>query len=280
MNERLRLKFGRIVAAARTWESDLELWALAEELQHAYVQQHERNLHLHMAYTSVTSVSIRRRDNIELSAIIYLGGSDLRRLQEFGLWSAAFEPVTSYFSIYTRAAAVYTDRTTPAMNLNQTYTIVNITDRVYIGADEPFNDIDFLHQTFGVGCARTVKYYNGAWVAVAGLVDNTTLFTVNSNMRFTLPTDWVKTTQGDELPNKYWIEITFSAAATKPVWRYTRPNIPIMILLERSIDNGITWNWYHDELYYPNLWVIEKVLTRFQVGGRHDFMQLEIVEGM
>lgn len=279
MNERLRLKLGRIVAGVRTWESDLELAMLAEELQHEYMWRHRRNSWHRLDWTSVGNLAIRRRDNTELPLMVHLSETDIRLIQEFGLWSAAFEPITSYFSVYYRAAAVYTDKTTQAMNLNGTYTIVNATDRIYIGADEPFNDVDFYHLTYGVGVARTVNYYNGAWVAVAGLVDNTTLFTVNSNLTFTLPTDWTKTTQSGDLPSKYWIEINFSAAATKPVWRYTRPNIPIMLLVERSQDNGTTWDWYHDESYYPNLWVLERVLTRFQVGGRHTIIDMKLVEG-
>lgn len=255
------------------------LWALSEELQHEYAQRPQRNQRLRMDYSGVTNLAIRRRDNVNLTMMVHLSGDEIRRLQEFALWSVAFEPITAYFSVYTRAGAAYTDKTTPAMDLRQTYTIINATDRVYIGADEPFNDIDFLHTTFGVGCARTVNYYNGAWVAVAGLVDNTVLFTVDSNLTFTLPTDWTKTTQAEDLPSKYWIEINFSAAATKPVWRYTRPNIPITLLVERSVDGGTTWDWYNDETYYPSIWVIEKVIARFQVGGRHDVMEFKIVEG-
>jgi hypothetical protein len=51
-----------------------------------------------------------------------------------------------------------------------------------------------------------------------------------------------------------------------------------MVLLERSQDGGTTWDWYHDESYYPNLWVIEKIVLRFQVGGRYTITDIKIVE--
>jgi len=280
VNEQFRMKFGRMVAGVRTWETDLDMPMLAEELQHEYHWQPIRNAHHRRGWSSVGNIAIRRRDNTELPYIVYLSEADMRRFQEFGLWSADFEPITSYFDVYYRAGAAYTDKTTPAMNLNGTYTIVNATDRIYIGADEPFNNVDFYHSTFGTSVARTVNYYNGSWGVVSSLVDNTTLFTTNGNLTFTLPTDWTKTTQNGDLPNKYWIEINFSAATIKPIWRYTRPTIPIMVLLEQSTDGGVTWDWYHDESYYPNLWVIEKVVLRFQVGGRHTVTDVKIVEGM
>jgi hypothetical protein len=205
----------------------------------------------------------------------------MRLIQEFGLWSAAYEPITDYFSVSTRTVAAYTDRTTEAMNLNETYATADLgSDRVYIGADEPFNDIDFYHSVFGIGNTFTVKYYNGAWTTVSSLVDNTTAFTVNGNLTFTLPTDWTKTTQSGNLASKYWIEIQFTAKPTKPVWRYTRPTIPVMMLLMRSVDGGVTWDYYHDESYYPNLWVLEAVVLRFLVGGRYTITDVKIVESM
>lgn len=268
-----------MVAGVRTWQPDLDLPMLAEELQHEYMWKGVRKGWTRTDWTGVGNIALRRRDNTELPFITYLSEADMRLIQELGLWSAAYKPITSYFETYTRAGAVYTSRTTPAMNLSGTYTIVNATDRIYVGADEPFTDIDFFLTTFGVGCARTVNYYNGAWVAVAGLVDNTALFTANGNLTFTEPTDWAKTTQAGDLPNKYWIEITFSAAATKPVFLYTRPTAPVMLLLMRSVDNGTTWDYYHDEGYYPNFWVIEKITLRFQVGGRYTITDVKIVEG-
>jgi len=280
VNERLRIKFGRISGGARTWENDLDLWALTEELQREYRWREQRNQHLRMGYSSLSNMAIRRRDNIDSTLLVHLDADELRRLQEFGLWSADFEPITSYFTVYHRSGAAYTDRSTEAMNLNDTFTMSIVGDYIYIGADEPFNDIDFYHSTLGVGITRAVSYYNGAWVGVAGLTDNTASFTASSNLTFNMPTDWVKTTNGGNLPSKYWVEIRITVAGTLPVWRYVRPTIPVMVLLQRSLDAGTTWNWYHDESYYPNLWVIEKVITHFMVGGRHDLMELSIVEGM
>ena len=277
MNERFRLKFGRMVAGVRTWEADLDMPMLAEELQHEYIWSAQRKGYLRQDWSGVGNLSIRRRDNITLPYIVYLSEADMRRFQELGLWSADFKPITSYFDCYD---STYADKSTQGMNLSGTWTPTGVANSVFIGADEPFTDMDFLHDTFGVAVVRDINYYNGsAWVAVTSLVDNTSLFTADGNMSFTMPPDWEKTTRGGNLPHKYWIEIDFNGAGTKPVWTYTRPTVPIMVLLQRSVDNGTTWAWYHDEGYYPNLWMIEQVVLRFQVGGRHAIVDTKLMEG-
>ncbi len=269
------MSFGRISAGARVW-STFAFQALIEELEHDSTYRAKRNLPLAHDYSIVAPLNLARRQNKKLAPKVVADEDQTRQLQEYGIWSEAAAPIIEYFMVCLN----YADRSSQAMELGNTFGLALANDTVRIGADSPFNNIDFLHDTFGVGAAFTVKYWDGgAWVAVAGLSDNTVDFTVDSNMTFTMPTDWAKTTKSGNLSNKYWIEIGFTAAPTKPVWIYIRPTTPVAILLEESIDNGLTYDYFTDGDYYPNIWVMGRVVTLFRTSGFANIVVIHLVEG-
>ena len=74
-------------------------------------------------------------------------------------------------------------------------TPVQINDAYYFGTTGKHKGISLDVSQEGIGSwALTWEYYNGAWVALTAVVDNTTDFTVRgiNSVTFTLPTDWVK----------------------------------------------------------------------------------------
>lgn len=63
---------------------------------------------------------------------------------------------------------------------------------LYIGSRRPFDHVVVALSTkANVTIAPLIEYYNGTgWMAVAGLVDNSTGFTKNDTIKFTRPSDW------------------------------------------------------------------------------------------
>jgi hypothetical protein len=278
MKTRYRIKFGRLNAGVRTWETSLTLRSLSDTIEHTLQHHVARQVWLDQDYSDVTPPVQRRRDNIALPLTVTPGEVDIHTLQQFALWAAAFEPIVNYFSVWVHGAA-YVDKSTEAMNLSATLTIAAVGDELFIGSDTPFNNIDFLLDTFGAGGTLTIRYWNGGWVAPASIVDNTSAFTTNSNITYTLPTDWAKSQPDTTMPSKYWLRITFASFTTLPIWRYIRPMVPVMILVEQSTDQGTTWSFYHDDTYYANLWDIETLKVTFRTGGMQPIAELTLLEG-
>lgn len=279
MRGQYRLKLGRLVAGVRTWNTPTTLFAITEQfdLEHTY-EEHRRQI-MDEDYSDVTPPALLRRDNLVLPLTTIVSEANVRTLQELALWCEGFEPITEYFTVW-RGRAAYDNKTVEAMSLGAPLTPSALTGSIFIGSESPFNDIDFLHSVFGVGCTFDVYYWDGSsWSTVPGLVDNTAAFTQDGNMTFTMPSDWEKTTEGGNLPSKYWIEIDFTAATTSPTWVYIRPTIPIVLLVYVSTDGGSTWGFYSAGGYYPNLWDIETARVRFQTGGLATRVELRLLEG-
>lgn len=66
-------------------------------------------------------------------------------------------------------------------------------DSIMIGSTEEFTELKINTGTVGVGGTVSWEYWNGAWTALTGVVDNTTGFTASGEktVRWSLPTDWV-----------------------------------------------------------------------------------------
>jgi hypothetical protein len=232
-----------------------------------------------MDYTDVSPPNINRRDNITLALSVIVGQDDVRNLQAYMLWSRDYEPTTEYFTSRTYTGS-YNDRTTAAMDLGTNYVTGGSGTIVYVGLDHIFNDVDFLHQTFGDGVTRTVQYWNGSWTAVSSLVDNTSSFTADGNITYTMPSDWA-TTSVDGV-TKYWLRINLSTVVTTaPIFYYVRPTGAIVVLIETSVDGGVTWEFYNEEDYYPNVWVFEAVAATWRPRTAQAFttMLIDLLEG-
>lgn len=116
---------------------------------------------------------------------------------------------------------VFTDETAAAQNaVANDMTLLPaapaVNDAYYFGHAKPF-DVEILNiGTQGAGVwTITWEYWNGAWVALAGVTDGTAGFTAAAGKRevpFTRPGDWLTTNSGGNLPaNIYWIRARVSA---------------------------------------------------------------------
>lgn len=109
---------------------------------------------------------------------------------------------------------VFTDETTPANEATaDDITLMPATeaanDAYYFGYRFPFTKLRVKYTTAGTSTAKDAvwQYYNGsAWATIPGVVDSTTGFTVTAtttNISFTPPADWARTTVDGK--DAYWI---------------------------------------------------------------------------
>lgn len=102
---------------------------------------------------------------------------------------------------------------------------VAVGDRLYIGSDYPFTNIDFNLVNAGNGTVTYVYKYSTSLGIASGSLSNVVeypfaLFSGLTNddfmaSVFTRPTNWAKNTFGP-LPNKYWIVIEITAVTVAP----------------------------------------------------------------
>ncbi len=278
MRERLRIKFGRLDAGARSWDT-VTCIVITDPLDAPMDYNLRRDAALRMDYSDVTPPNLERRDNIPLHIAVILDEDDTRIMQSYMLWSVAYEAMTEYFTSWYYVPSTYTDRTTAAMDLGTNYTTGGASSYWYFGLDYQFNDIEFLHETFGTGMTFNLQYYNGSWTNVSGLTDNTSNFTADGNMTFTMPSDWEKTSVNGT--SKYWVRVDVTGSTITPVFYFVRPTLPIVLLLERSTDGGSTWDFYNEDDYYPNIWVLEDVTVLWRPGTAQAFMTtfISLLEG-
>jgi hypothetical protein len=88
-------------------------------------------------------------------------------------------------------------------------------DAFYFGLDQLWDQLWLEIGQAGVGnYALAHEYWNGAWVALAGVIDNTSEFTVagKHNIKWTRPGDWALTTVN--ALNLYWIRARVTAVVT------------------------------------------------------------------
>lgn len=113
-----------------------------------------------------------------------------------------------------------TDSTTGDMTLLSLVPVVG--DAYYFGMPFQCNTLVLNVSQAGVGSwTITWEYWNGAWVALSGVTDGTTGFTVSgtNDVTFTLPTDWVRSTLSPTLPTSKditscWIRARVTAYAS------------------------------------------------------------------
>ena len=105
---------------------------------------------------------------------------------------------------------VFTDETTNAnsvatndMNLTPATPANN--DRYYFGHQEEFRQLKVEVSDVGSGFTITWQYWNGAWVSLSGVTDNTSSFSVSGEniVSWTPPSDWATTTVNSQGPLYY-----------------------------------------------------------------------------
>ena len=93
--------------------------------------------------------------------------------------------------------------TTNDMTLTPAVPVVN--DAYYFGHNEEFERLKVDVSTAGVNQTITWEYWNGAWTALSGVVDDTSSFTTSgeNTVSWTLPGDWADTTVNSQGPFRY-----------------------------------------------------------------------------
>lgn len=156
----------------------------------------------------VLSFSIKYEDAFEPS------GFDFRIVaRNQGVAVAAIAENTPAFTDETLEAS---DSTTNDMTLLPAVPVVN--DAYYFGHNEQFNrlkvDVSTV-LTFSSQPTIVWEYWNGAWVALSGVVDGTSGFEIAGEniISFTLPGDWATTTINSQGPLSY-VRARLSVAGT------------------------------------------------------------------
>lgn len=105
----------------------------------------------------------------------------------------------------------YTDLTSSAYSSKVTWQ-----GTVYVGYEEPFDQINMVVSTPGAGIARTWEFWNGSsWVGLP-VTDGTASFSATGKVSFTPPSGW-KRRQMNGSRSKYFVRCRLTSATTFPV---------------------------------------------------------------
>lgn len=105
----------------------------------------------------------------------------------------------------------YTDLTGTAYNGS-----VTLSNRMYIGYEEPFDRINMQFSRFGQSVNSQFQYWDGYNWKNLTISDGTNRFTANGRIQFTPPYDWAPRKINNSR-NKYFVRILFNSATTLPV---------------------------------------------------------------
>lgn len=124
-------------------------------------------------------------------------------------------------------------------------------DFLYIGKDTAFAFIGFMVGTPQVGYgAFTIEYWNGAWVTLTVLHNDTEAFTESGFLAWSIPGDWATTTIDTQ--SAFWIRASQSAVAP------ATPATALNLLLNLTLDAPIV----HD-----NIMPVESQTTSRDTAG-------------
>jgi hypothetical protein len=117
--------------------------------------------------------------------------------------------------VWTYASCVYTDVTA---NSYDNAHHIPVSNTLYVGYMEPFDQMNFAMYTARVGGSVAYTYWNGSiWTALTPRSDTTSGLTASGKVYFYPPSDWARTVVNGS-NNKYWVRISVSGASTAPVY--------------------------------------------------------------
>lgn len=105
----------------------------------------------------------------------------------------------------------YTDLTATAYSSNVTWQ-----NTMYVGYEEPFDQINLVFSSAGSGISRVWEYWNGlSWntLTTSGTASN---LTATGQVAFTPPSNWARMVV-NKSRNKYFVRCRITAASTNPV---------------------------------------------------------------
>lgn len=185
-----------------------------------------------------------------------------------------------------------------------------VNDAAYFGADDPFAVLEFDVDTAAVygDDSITWEYYNGAWVSLSILYDNTDStaqdgkrpFQVDGRILFIPPADW--TTVAVNSTTKYWIRARVSGAniTTIPTFNSVNHSVVVALYAPRvpfdcevalvEVSNPGTIHTNTDILFYvlqdaalansgQLTWGASGGQSEFWVGGGEDFTNFNLDDG-
>ena len=132
--------------------------------------------------------------------------------RHFDLQLVVAGAVSDFGGVQTTETSAAQDATANDMNIMRVSPAVN--DAYYFGFDYPWDNLLLNLGTQGVGVwTLSWEYWNGGWVVLVGVTDNTLGFTASPGIKsviFTRPGDWALTNING-VGNKYWIRARVSA---------------------------------------------------------------------
>jgi hypothetical protein len=150
--------------------------------------------------------------------VVYAGGDDVDIIpasdpvdgrDPFDFSVEVTQPVGS---VQLDDGTVFTDETVAARNrvINDVSLLpagsVVVNDALYIGSTVPFDGVEFTIDTPGVGTwVLTWEYWNGAWITIPNVIDDTVAFTTfgKNIVSFPIPAGWITTTVNTVGPQYY-----------------------------------------------------------------------------
>jgi len=162
----------------------------------------------------------------------------ITRCRSSGLPTAAIQDDDGVFTDETTAA---NQANTLIMNLLPTTPVVN-QDRYLFGHPEKFNNMKIAINTAGTGgFTITWQYWNGAWVNLASVVDDTSSFSVlgTNYVSFTMPGDWTTSTINSQGPY-YYVRAAYTAGSVIVTPLGTRCSLDVTKYLPFVQDGTVT----------------------------------------
>lgn len=166
---------------------------------------------------------------LHMSANYYVAngrsGQDMFDYYEQPAGSGQGRPSLAVNGVFTLVGSTYTDVTkraycpvtTPLADASCsgfTASPIQVSDRLLIGQQIPFDTVNFTITTARVGGAVTFNYWNGtSFVPLFAATDTTNGLTTTGTLTFTPSANWVPAVKNGS-QSKYWIEAVVSGAPT------------------------------------------------------------------
>jgi hypothetical protein len=125
-----------------------------------------------------------------------------------------FDNFDSANGVLTSVSGVFTDVTPQSYSGSSNTTI---SDTLYVGYMEPFDQMNFVIATARVGGSVTWQYWNGAWTTLTLHTDGTSGLTATGQAYFYPPSDWAQTSVNSS-NMKFWVRAVVSGQSTAPVY--------------------------------------------------------------
>jgi len=126
-----------------------------------------------------------------------------------------FDNFDSANGVMTSVSGVFTDVSTQSYSGASNTTI---SDTLYVGYMEPFDQMNFVIATARVGGSVTWQYWNGSsWATLTLTTDGTSGLTATGQAYFHPPSNWAQTSVNSS-NTKFWVRAVLSGQSTSPVY--------------------------------------------------------------